>query len=638
MEQERPPSKWKNILDKLRNLGQISPDKTRRTILRRRYYVALISRRLTLIEIILFLIGYLWLLVLPLPRLGQRTYMDENALQPAQVNTYWNWDDVHAADNYLDHVERLRDNNITSAKRAEWLQTELGKHGISASTQNYTFSTSFGIVNGTNTYAILASPRHSGTEAIVISASWISRIGEGNGTVNVRGVSTVLALAGFLKRYSHWGKDIVFVLSDGYLEGMQAWLSSYHGTSQSGLKVDPLELTSGVIWTALNIDYSGHSFSHLGIFFEALNGRLPNQDLMNSADTIARYTAGVPVILYDHLDPEEEPAAYEAPWWLPKAIHDIKEVRSYLYQAKNVARHIGYQYNGRGSGVHGLFRQFRIDAITLYGIPAMGPHGFHAIGRTVESTLRTMNNLLERLHASFFFYLQTGPRQFLKIGLYLPSAILISVALMFRGLGTWVNAGWISANHNSKDGALSKESTWRSRKRPITGTLSVMIAMHAFGAALFALVSSSWFISNIETLAPIAFLTAFVLPLFALVIPSTKSEDVAPMHMILKTANLCLTSTVISIITLMNFSLAAVLAVVLGIPLVISSPSSKMSVRIAKYSAYALLALGWLLFAQQEIVKSVWSWQVLLVWFAPFVCIVYVPLVLQAGIVCLLQP
>lgn len=88
---------------------------------------------------------------------------------------------------------------------------------------------------------------------MVISASWISRIGEDDGTLNMRGVSTILALANFLKRelaslaaffcflffndalgYSYWGKDIIFVVSDGYLEGMQAWLSAYHGASQPG--------------------------------------------------------------------------------------------------------------------------------------------------------------------------------------------------------------------------------------------------------------------------------------------------------------------------------------------------------------------------------------------------------------------
>lgn len=33
------------------------------------------------------------------------------------------------------------------------------------------------------------------------------------------------------------------------------------------LVAEPLLLSSGSIWTALNIDYPGHSFSHLGVFF-----------------------------------------------------------------------------------------------------------------------------------------------------------------------------------------------------------------------------------------------------------------------------------------------------------------------------------------------------------------------------------
>lgn len=90
---------------------------------------------------------------------------------------------------------------------------------------------------------------------------------------------------------------------------------------------------------------------------EALNGRLPNQDLINSVERISRYTAGVPVTLYDHLDPREEPAADVTPHWLPQALYQIPEVKSYLYQARNVARHVRYQYHGRGSGVHGLFRK-----------------------------------------------------------------------------------------------------------------------------------------------------------------------------------------------------------------------------------------------------------------------------------------
>ena len=55
------------------------------------------------------------------------------------------------------------------------------------------------VVNGTNAYAVMAAPRASGAEAIIISASWLSRTGEGDGTLNLRGVATVLSLAGYLK-------------------------------------------------------------------------------------------------------------------------------------------------------------------------------------------------------------------------------------------------------------------------------------------------------------------------------------------------------------------------------------------------------------------------------------------------------
>ncbi|KAJ3510285.1 hypothetical protein NLJ89_g4766 [Agrocybe chaxingu] len=427
------------------------------------------------------------------------------------------------------------------------------------------------VINGTNAYAVLASPRHSGTEAMVISASWLSRSGEGDGTINIRGVSTVLALAGFLKRYSYWAKDIVFVVSDGYLDGMQAWLVFM--LFVAGLYAEPLQFASGVIWTALNIDYPGHSFSHLGVFFEGLNGRLPNQDLINSFERIARYTAGVSVTVYDHLDPRAEPSADKAPWFLPQSIYNILEVKGYLYQAKNIARHAKYQASGRGSGVHGLFHQFRIDAITLFAVPAMGPHGFHAIGRTIESTLRTMNNLLERLHASFFFYILSGPQRFLKIGLYLPSVILISVAMMFHGLSTWSNAGWVEETlPTEKEDKAQPTAKWRRRRRPVISALCMMIATHALGLIIFNVVTTPWFMKNTQALSPFMLVLGVGTPLLFVRRVGTDVGS-APTYMVLKAFNLCLSSTVISIITLLNFSLAASLTLFLTPVVAFSSPA-----------------------------------------------------------------
>jgi glycosylphosphatidylinositol transamidase len=43
-------------------------------------------------------------------------------------------------------------------------------------------------------------------------------------------------------------------------------VSKYVSYGYVDLDVEPLSITSGVVWTALNIDYPGHSFSHLGVF------------------------------------------------------------------------------------------------------------------------------------------------------------------------------------------------------------------------------------------------------------------------------------------------------------------------------------------------------------------------------------
>lgn len=118
-----------------------------------------------------------------------------------------------------------------------------------------------------------------------------------------------------------------------------------------------------------------------------------------------------------------------------------------------------------------------------------------------------MNNLLERLHASFFFYLLVGTTTFMKIGSYLPSAVLVSTAMLFGGLGEWVKARWIakvddepSADKLKADHAneLPPSTKWVSRRRPVLPVLSIMIGTHVAGAALFYLLTRSWFIVHGE--------------------------------------------------------------------------------------------------------------------------------------------
>jgi glycosylphosphatidylinositol transamidase len=54
---------------------------------------------------------------------------------------------------------------------------------------------------------------------------------------------------------NHWAFNFVLVVSEGYTEGSEGFMQEYH------------KLFPGLIWTAMNLDYPGHSFDHIGVFY-----------------------------------------------------------------------------------------------------------------------------------------------------------------------------------------------------------------------------------------------------------------------------------------------------------------------------------------------------------------------------------
>ncbi|KZO97693.1 Gaa1-domain-containing protein [Calocera viscosa TUFC12733] len=589
------------------------------------------------LQIACYVVGILWIFAIPFAQLGRSTYVDENALQPGQVSTYWEWAEVHAADRYLEALEVLRDGNASSQERAGWLKEKFADLGIPTDTQGYTFKTSVGEVHGVNAYAFHSSPRTSGAEAIVIAASWTSLTGD----PNLRGVAMVLALAGFLTRYTHWAKDLVFVVSDGYQDGMQAFLSTYHGFNPNSLTADPLTLDSGVIWTAVSIDYPGHSFSHLGLFFEGLNGRLPNQDLLVCAQIIGRWTGGVPVILHNTVDELRQDLRIPAwaQWtgaageWVWKEIVNRRALKEWEYRAQNMAEQAAWMATGRASGVHGVFHQFRIDAITLFARPALGPHGFHSLGKLTESLLRTMNNLLERLHASFFFYLLSSPASFLKIGSYLPCSVLIGIGCLIGGLRGYVNLGWEGWYSEKLD-----DTKWIKRPRRLIEGVGVVVALVSVGAVVYAFADSTLYAppfaaKSARPLMPVI-LTLVLVPPF-IVLSRPDSPTAAPLAPMVKTCLLFSLALLITPLSVLNFPLSLVLAV-LAIPLSLVKPSSGM----LPFMALGLLNPALFLLVQSgrdAIREGVWDWQVLGAYGLPLACLLWLPLIWVGQAVCLIQ-
>ena len=71
--------------------------------------------------------------------------------------------------------------------------------------------------------------------------------------------------------------------------------------------------------------------------------------------------------------------------------------------------------------------RYRIDALTITGKSGQ-QHRLRTVGDVVEGVFRSINNLLEALHQSFFFYILPSTDRYISIGVYMPPFALIAVA------------------------------------------------------------------------------------------------------------------------------------------------------------------------------------------------------------------
>ncbi|KAK4046129.1 Glycosyl phosphatidyl inositol protein transamidase complex subunit [Microbotryomycetes sp. JL201] len=552
--------------------------RTKKSLVRREKIMRTVNHLLPVLGNVLVVIGLAYLVVLPHPALGRRHYISENALQPAQVNTYWNWADVHVADLFADDVAAWVERNLTSDQRSREMTNAFHKLGLPSATQTYAFKLGNGrAIAGTNAYAIFQAPKTDGVEAMVLSASWLSREKDQSGRrrINYRGISTVLSMANYLKKSSYWSKDIVFLLSDGYLDGTQAWLDAFHGYKQS----NSLSLSTGGIWAALNVDYPHHSFSHIGLFYEGTNGHLTNLDFVNSATSILKHI-GVPVVLHSDVSFTSGEFGLNALAAVPdpaRKLFDNGPTMDFVRSSLNMARQLCICALGAPAGPEGLYGKYRIDALTFFGVPADGPHGFHALGRldqeiqhqvatdadailrrrAIESMFRSLNNLLERFHQSFFLYIMTSTDTFVTVGNYLASPILVGAGLTLHGLATWSSTQMAGC------------------ARPVTLALAIIASTHVLGALAFF----GWLNAPIKSFEPISLLDSVILlmmgaPFILKALPPPIVSGHALSRMLLS-FTLLLAGLALSIVATLNFGAAVALSLALPCPLLLALHISK---------------------------------------------------------------
>ncbi|XP_057955064.1 uncharacterized protein LOC131149040 isoform X2 [Malania oleifera] len=338
--------------------------------------------------------------------------------------------------------------------------------GLDYGTMQEKFScSSFGL----NTVGIIRAPRGDGKEAIVLVTPYNSAKID---PVEALSLGIAFSVFSLLARVSWLAKDIIWLAADsqfGEYMSVAAWLRDYHTPVLGGLGKLNAELSdesntlyelkenkitddfkrAGTMAAALVIkvvNRDGQGEDTLRIYAEASNGQMPNLDLINVVNFLAVHRQGL------HVKVEKVLSFIESKW--VKIVGEIFEllgkvastlnpqwkfgipVADYVQGSATLASSLYFQALGVPTGPHGAFRDYQVDAITLevssvasLNNKARKNEFLLRGGRLIEGVIRSVNNLLEKFHQSFFLYLLTSPSKFVSVGVYMIAFALLVAPL-----------------------------------------------------------------------------------------------------------------------------------------------------------------------------------------------------------------
>ncbi|MCL7028719.1 hypothetical protein MKW94_030833 [Papaver nudicaule] len=423
--------------------------------------------------------GILALFLLPL--MAKNTYISENALMPGSANPMFSRYDAMEANKLVKSVMAMslkpEETRIQIARLLAQRMEESGAevyhhkfhekisqfrplHFFSDTPYTGSLLQNTSATRGLNTVGIIRAPRGDGKEAIVFVTPYNSTKIELNEALSLGLGYSVFSL---LSRVTWLAKDIVWLAADsqyGEYASVAAWLRDYHTpvfdgpeskeNPTSGAGNTDVFRRAGTMAAALVIKvvekHGETEKDTLSIYAEASNGQMPNLDLINTVHYLAVHTQGLRVkvekvytllnlawlqVMGQILESVSKVARSLNPQWkfgMPAA--------EYVDGTATLASSLYYQALGVPTGSHGAFRDYQVDAVTLEISPKsfLNNEGRRTEfllrgGRLMESVVRSVNNLLEKFHQSFFLYLMTSPSKFVSVGVYMIAFLLLLVPL-----------------------------------------------------------------------------------------------------------------------------------------------------------------------------------------------------------------
>ncbi|KAJ4749088.1 GPI transamidase component family protein / Gaa1-like family protein [Rhynchospora pubera] len=434
---------------------------------------ALLVSHSTLVSVVCCLAGLIALLVLPL--LAKNTYISENALLPGSANPVLSYQHVTQANNLIMDIMSIADVKEAPdieipkliAKYMEILGAETYHHKFSQPQNQfhplYFFSSSpnspptlANLSYGTSTVGIIRAPRGDGKEAIVLVSPYNTQNAGGiDASASASSIGLAFSVFSLLSRATWLAKDIIWVASDsrfGDHTSVSAWLNDYHNpnfigdASSNRIFKRAGTMACGIVFKVVEKErrekYEDRDV--VTMYAEASNGQMPNLDLLNVVHYLAVHRQGIRVrigmfggLVKSHLVRVLGEVMQQVGRFARSLNPDWRfEMPSseYVEGTATLASSIYSQALGVPTGPHGAFRDYQVDAVTLELSPRFSLKNEHTRlafllkgGRLIEGTVRSVNNLLEKFHQSFFLYFLTAPNKFVSVGVYMiPFAFLVA--------------------------------------------------------------------------------------------------------------------------------------------------------------------------------------------------------------------
>ena len=346
------------------------------------------------------------------------------------------------------------------------------------------------------------------------------------------GIAHTLAIGFALHRKPYMAKDIILLFPAQQEHGTRVWLDAYYHSNPQAM---PLDAHAGSIQAGVALEFPEEKFFSIDIRRNGINGQLPNLDLINTLVQLCDKNSISTSLYHVYVDVTNTDAFLD---------YIVKSARTLLLNVLTLA-------TGLPDGVHGQFLHYRIEMVTLFGsldkhqAYQRSPITNRAFDDVIEGVIRSLNNLLERFHQSFFFYLHINRRHFVSIATYMIPLGLIVLPAIIRALVLYMSFFTLPSAAPNAYATLGRTMNFRVDYRPLFREVFECLALTFLVA---------WLPLKLSVLA-VCLLSMLISPMILIPLRSTERQFDYFQFLLLLTG-----SALLGCLSLLNYSMAFLIA------------------------------------------------------------------------------